>query len=80
MNLDECRLYRIKSHDFYVEALIDEAYIVEEISIFISYYFEPHTRIKINRVPRHDGGGEIPSVRVFQYFFILVNNHRRMQF
>jgi hypothetical protein len=71
MNLDECRLYRMKSHDFHVEASIYEAsiyeaYIVEEILIFILYYFEPHTRIKINRVPRHDGGGEIPSVRVFQ--------------
>jgi hypothetical protein len=80
MNLDERRLYRMKSHEFHVKALIYEAYIVEKVSIFISYYFEHHTRIKINRVPKHDGGGEIPSVRVFQYFFILVNNRRRMQF
>jgi len=44
-----------------VEASICEAYIVEEISIFISYYFEPHLRMRINRVPRHDDGGEVPS-------------------
>jgi hypothetical protein len=43
------------------EALICEAYIVEEISTFISYYFEPHLRTRINRVPRHDDGGEVPS-------------------
>jgi hypothetical protein len=36
-------------------------YIVEEISIFISYYFEPHLRTRINRVSRHDDGGEMPS-------------------
>jgi len=45
----------------YVEASIYEAYIVEEISIFISYYFEPHLKTRINRVPRHDDGGEVPS-------------------
>jgi len=45
----------------HVEASICEAYIVEEISTFISYYFEPHLRTRINRVPRHDGGGEMPS-------------------
>jgi hypothetical protein len=45
----------------HVEASICEAYIVEEISTFISYYFEPHLRMRINRVPRHDDGGEVPS-------------------
>ncbi|XP_052305336.1 uncharacterized protein LOC127904747 [Populus trichocarpa] len=45
----------------HVEASICEAYIVEEISTFISYYFEPHLRTRINRVPRHDDGGEVPS-------------------
>ena len=44
----------------YVEALIYEAYIVKEISIFITYYFKPHLRMRINRVPRHDDGGEVP--------------------
>jgi hypothetical protein len=45
----------------HVEALICEAYIVEEIPTFISYYFEPHLRTRINRVPRHDDGSEVPS-------------------
>ncbi|XP_052303645.1 uncharacterized protein LOC127904392 [Populus trichocarpa] len=45
----------------HVEASICEAYIVEEISTFISYYFEPHLRTRINHVPRHDDGGEVPS-------------------
>ena len=38
-----------------------EEYIVEEISKFISYYFEPHLRMRINRVPQYDDGGEVPS-------------------
>jgi hypothetical protein len=45
----------------HVEALICEAYIVEEILTFSSYYFKPHLRTKINRIPRHDDGGEVPS-------------------
>jgi hypothetical protein len=45
----------------HVEASISEAYIVEEISTFISYYFEPHLRTRINRVPRHDDGDEVLS-------------------
>jgi hypothetical protein len=31
----------------YIEALICKTYIVEEISTFISYYFESQVRIKI---------------------------------
>ena len=45
----------------HIEASICEAYIVEEISKFISYYFEPHLRMRINRVPRHDDGDEVSS-------------------
>jgi hypothetical protein len=45
----------------HIEALICEAYIVEEILTFISYFFEPHLRTRINHVPRHDDGGEVPS-------------------
>ena len=45
----------------HVEALICEAYIVEEISTFISYYFEPHLRTRINCVPWYDDGGEVAS-------------------
>ena len=43
----------------HVETSICEAYIVEEISTFISYYFEPHLRTRINHVPRHDDDGEV---------------------
>jgi hypothetical protein len=53
----------------HVEASICEAYIVEEISTFISYYFEPHLRTRINRVPRHDDGGEVPSSGNLSIFF-----------
>jgi hypothetical protein len=45
----------------HVEASICDAYIVEEISTFISYYFEPHLRTRINHVSRHDNGGEVSS-------------------
>jgi hypothetical protein len=45
----------------HVEASICEAYIVEEISIFISYYFEPHFRMRINCVPRHDDDEKVSS-------------------
>ena len=45
----------------HVEASIYEAYIIEEILTFISYYFEPHLRTRIKRVPWHDDGGEVPS-------------------
>jgi hypothetical protein len=45
----------------HVEASICEAYIVEKISTFILYYFEPHLRTRINRVPRHDDGGKVAS-------------------
>jgi len=44
----------------HVEASICEASIVEEISTFISYYFEHHLRTRINRAPRYDDGGEVP--------------------
>jgi hypothetical protein len=47
----------------HVEASICDAYIVEEISTFISYYFEPFFRTRINRVPRYDDGGEVPLSR-----------------
>jgi hypothetical protein len=45
----------------HVEVSIYEAYIVKEISTFISYYFEPHLRTGINCIPKHDDGGEVPS-------------------
>jgi hypothetical protein len=45
----------------HVEASICEAYIIEEISTFILYYFEPHLKTRINHVPWHDDGGKVPS-------------------
>jgi hypothetical protein len=53
----------------HVKASICEAYIVEEISTFISYYFKPHLRTRINRVPRHDDGSEVPSSENLSIFF-----------
>jgi len=52
----------------HVEASICVAYIVEEISTFISYYFEPHLRTRIKRVPQYDDGGELPSSGNFSIF------------
>jgi hypothetical protein len=52
----------------HVEASICEAYIVEEMSTFISYYFEPYLRTRINRVPRHDDCSEVPSSRNLSIF------------
>jgi hypothetical protein len=60
------RKVKIKVH---VEVSICEAYIVEEISTFISYNFEPHLRIRINRIPRYDNGGEVPSSRNLSIYF-----------
>ena len=53
----------------HVEASIYEAYIVEEISTFIPYYFEPHLRTRINHVLWHDDGGEVPSYENLSIFF-----------
>jgi len=47
--------------------------MVEEILTFISYYFKPHLRTRINRVPRHDDDGEVPSSENLSIF----SNHRR---
>jgi hypothetical protein len=48
--------------------LICEAYIVEKISTFISYYFEPHLRTRMHRVPRHGDDGEMPLSENFSIF------------
>ena len=45
----------------HIKTSIYETYIIEEILIFTSYYFEPHLRTKINHVLSHDNGGELPS-------------------
>jgi hypothetical protein len=51
------RKVKNKAH---IEVSICEAYIVEEILKFISYYFEPHLRIRINCVLRHKDYGDVP--------------------
>jgi hypothetical protein len=48
-----------------IEALI----FVEEILTFISYYFESYLRRKINRIPKNDDGGEVPSNGYLSIFF-----------
>lgn len=42
-----------------VEASICEAYLVQEIATFCSYYFEPSVQTKLTRVPRNDDGGDV---------------------
>jgi len=53
----------------HVEALICEIYIIEDILIFILYYFKPHLKIKINRVPKHDDSGEVHLSENLSIFF-----------
>jgi len=50
------------------KASVCEAYIVEEVSTFISYYFKSHLRMRINSVSQHDDGGEVPSNRNLSIF------------
>ena len=38
----------------YVKDLICKAYIDEEISLFILYYFKPYFKTKINCIPKYD--------------------------
>ena len=42
-----------------VEGFISEAYIVEEIFNFCSFYFEPHIQTRWTKVPRNDDGGYV---------------------
>lgn len=43
----------------HIKTLICKTYIVGKISTFISYYFKHHLRIRINYIPRYDGGGQV---------------------
>ena len=75
IHLISCRyLFNLKrkvKNKAHVEALICEAYIVKEISIFISYYFKPQMRTRINQVPKQNDGGEVPMSGTCQYSPIL---------
>ena len=52
----------------HVEASICETYIVEFFLIFISYYFEPHLRMRVSHISRLDDGGEVPSCENLSIF------------
>jgi hypothetical protein len=62
----------------HVEALICEAYIVEEISTFISYYFEPHLRTRINMFDGMMMVVKCLLVGACQYSPILDDPHLKM--
>ncbi|XP_054813974.1 uncharacterized protein LOC129314536 [Prosopis cineraria] len=44
-----------------VEGSICEAYLMQEISNFCSYYFLPHIETKLSKVGRNDNGGEVTA-------------------
>jgi hypothetical protein len=55
-----------------------QGYIVEKISTFILYNFEPHWRTRINRVLRHNDGEEVPlsgNLLIFSHLRRLVLNN-----
>jgi hypothetical protein len=62
-------LKRKVKNKVFIEASICEAYIVEKISIFILYYFDPHLRTRINCVPKHDDYGEVLSSENLLIFY-----------
>ena len=69
--------FKNKTH---VKASICETYIVEEISIFISYYFEPYMRTRINRILRYNVVVNYLIVEIYQYFTILINYYQKIWF
>ncbi|PKA64984.1 hypothetical protein AXF42_Ash011586 [Apostasia shenzhenica] len=48
----------------HVEGSICEAYIIREVSTFISYYFEPKISLKLTRVPHNDEGDDCMEGRL----------------
>ncbi|EOY31786.1 Transposase tnp2 [Theobroma cacao] len=54
-----------------VEGSICEAYIIEKISSFCSWYFEPAVRTRLNRVPHNDDGGDVDSLGRLSIFIHL---------
>jgi hypothetical protein len=54
----------------HIKASICKAFIVKVLLTFISYYFEPYLKIRINCVLGHDDNGEVPSkenLSIFSY-------------
>lgn len=56
-----------------VEGSICEAYLCQETSHFISYYFESHVQSLRNRVGRNDDGGQDEGRQILSIF----NHHGR---
>jgi len=54
-----------------VEGSICEAYLVEEISTFASFYYPDHVEIRRTRIPRSvdvgDGSSSTPPISIFNY-------------
>ena len=55
-----------------VKASICNAYIVEEVTTFASYYFEPHVQCKRRRARRNDESPIDPNCKSFSISIILV--------
>ena len=54
-----------------VEASIYNAYIMEEVTTFASYYFEPHMQCKRRRARKNDEGPIDPNCKSFSIFNYL---------
>ena len=73
LHANTCSTLRKKiKNKAHIKVSICKAYIVEEIWTFISYYFEPHSRTKINRIPRNNDSGELTSSENLLIFFHLI--------
>ncbi|XP_074577237.1 uncharacterized protein LOC141833653 [Curcuma longa] len=67
-------LYHLKrkvKNKAHVEASIVNAYIVEEVTTFASYYFEPHVKSKRQRPGRNDEGPIDQNLKSFSIFNYL---------
>ncbi|XP_042406145.1 uncharacterized protein LOC121996294 isoform X1 [Zingiber officinale] len=67
-------LYHLKKkikNKAHVEASIVNAYIVEKVTTFASYYFEPHVQSKRQRSRRNDEGPIDPNLNSFSIFNYL---------
>ena len=63
-----------------VEASICNAYIVEEVTIFASCYFEPHVLCKRRRAGRNDEGSIDHNCKAFSIFNYLDRSSGACQF
>ncbi|PIN15035.1 hypothetical protein CDL12_12327 [Handroanthus impetiginosus] len=51
-----------------VEGSICEAYIVEEISNFVSLYFDAHLQTRHAQIPKNDDGGKVSNYNCLSIF------------